>query len=89
MLTTIISGVATPKYNLYAERSFAIAVVNVGPVESSTRRIPKNAFTFSTCSVVNGPPYFSFPQVKPGRKLILTVGEGTATNGITMFFGKL
>ena len=36
--------------------------VNIGPVANKTNRIRKNVFTFSTCSVVNGPPYLSLAK---------------------------
>ncbi len=38
----------------------AISAVKMVPCESKTTTIPKNDFTFSTCSVVKRPPYLSF-----------------------------
>ena len=39
-----------------------LSTANSGPSDSRTRNRPRKSLTFSICSVVNGPPYFSFPK---------------------------
>ena len=38
------------------------SIENTGPIANKTSRIPKNVFTFSTCSVEKGPPYLSLAK---------------------------
>ena len=67
-----------------------MSTIIIGPKVISTCKIPKKALTFSTCSVVKGPPYYFSPSLSqawreahPHNKL------GTAMNWISMVFGKV
>ena len=59
--------------------------VKMGPIENKTSKILGKVLTFSTCSVVKGPPYL-FWQIKSGWHVVVTVGEGTWSKGMLVFF---